>query len=150
MSLKAAKSTEAPVTEWETFDGETYGYSDTGARIVSITGSTRASMWGPASNVRGWAAYTENGDVITTGDANGLRESKRAALAALRTAEPVERVAPAKGKKVRVNDNYPSGSFRGRVGKVESSAQGDDGKLYVTVDFGTHAWPFLVGELDLV
>ena len=150
MSEKPAKSTEAPVTLWETFEGETHGYTDTGARVITITGRTRASMWATASNIRGWAAYTERGDVIATGEADGLRASKLAALAAVRNAPTVERTAPAKGKKVQVNDNYPSGSFRGRVGKVESSAPGDDGKLYVTVDFGTHAWPFLVGELDLV
>lgn len=151
MSTTPAKRTEAPVTEWETFDGETIGYNDAGARIVEITARTRASRWASASNVRGWAAMDADHNIVASGEVDGLRAARAAALAALHVDRPaVTPTAPRKGTRVQVNDTYPSQTFVGQRGKVESSARGDDGQLYVTVDLGTRTWPFLVSELDVL
>jgi hypothetical protein len=57
---------------------------------------------------------------------------------------------PRKGTKVQVNALYLTRTFVGMSGKVESSGRGDDGQMYVTVDFGTQTWPFLVTELDTI
>lgn len=84
MSIKAAKSTEAPVTEWETFEGETYGYGESAVRVIEISAQVRETAWTRASNVRSWAAFNENNDIISSGRADGLRAAKKAAIAALR------------------------------------------------------------------
>lgn len=88
MSLKAAKPSEAPITEWETYEGSTYGYTEDGYRAIEITAPVRATAWTVASNVRGWAAQQGNSQYdnwqMINGEANGLREAKKAALAALR------------------------------------------------------------------
>lgn len=66
-------------------------------------------------------------------------------------AAPALTKAPRNRAKVRVNDTYPTSTWRGRQGRVQGKRRGDDGNLYVTVDFGNDAtWPFLVSELDLV
>lgn len=152
MSTKPAKPNEAPVTMWETFEGETYGYSDSGARIIEITARTRATAWSNASNIRGWAALDENHHTVARGTADGLRAARAAALAALKAHKTTDDAPrpPRKGTKVQVNDLYPSRTFRGRRGKVESSARGDDGELYVTVDLGNQSWPFKVTELTVL
>lgn len=152
MTTKPATPAQAPVTLWETFEGETFGYSDSGARIIEITARTRATAWSNASNIRGWVALDENHHTIARGTADGLRAARAAALAALKAhnADGDAPRAPRKGTKVQVNATYPSSTFRGRRGKVESSARGDDGQLYVTVDLGTQSWPFLVTELDAI
>jgi len=89
MTTQTATPAEAPVTEWETFEGETYGYNDAGARIVEISAKVRQTSWQLASNVRGWAAMNDDGDIVGSGNADGLRAAKKEALAALR----VHRVA---------------------------------------------------------
>ena len=77
--IKAAKASEAPVTDWEAFEGEAFGFDHDGNRIVEIS---RAITWAGATT-RGWAAlYGRN--VVAHGTAGSLREAKTAALAALR------------------------------------------------------------------
>ncbi len=71
---------------WETSDGETFGYYDLGEAgdiEISITGRIRRSMWTTGTNERTWAVSDENGNQIGTGYADGLRNAKRAALKAL-------------------------------------------------------------------
>ena len=82
-SLKPARPSEFPVTEWETFEGETFGYDAEGNRVIDITAAVRDTMWTVASNVRGWAVTDPNNNTLARGTANGLREAKRAAIAAL-------------------------------------------------------------------
>lgn len=84
MSMAAAHSTEFPVIEWETFEGETYGYDAEGALIVEISAKVRETSWQRASNVRGWAAKNVRNDLLGSGSADGLRAAKKAAIAALR------------------------------------------------------------------
>lgn len=55
-----------------------------------------------------------------------------------------------KGTKVEVNALYLTTTYVGMRGKVQSTDPGDDGKTYITVDFGTHTWPFLATELDVI
>jgi hypothetical protein len=69
---------------------------------------------------------------------------------ALVTDEAPARRPLRKGTKVQVNALYPTKKYVGARGKVQSTNRGDDGKTYVTVDFGTHTWPFLVTELDAI
>lgn len=57
--------------------------------------------------------------------------------------------APRKGTKVRTVASY-EGIYAGRIGKVDGTNRGDDGNLYVDVDFGGFTWPFLAGELERV
>lgn len=41
--------------------------------------------------------------------------------------------------------------LRGRRGRVESKAKGDDGQLYYTVDFGNGVdWPFTLNQLNVL
>lgn len=84
MSVKAAASAEFPVTEWETFEGETYGYDAEGTRVIEISAQVRETAWQRASNVRGWAVKNVRNDLLGSGNADGLRAAKKAALAALR------------------------------------------------------------------
>lgn len=72
------------VTEWETYEGVTYGYNEAGDRILEISARVRPNAWNghTDSNMRGWAVWDENRK-MTAGKADGLRASKKAALAAL-------------------------------------------------------------------
>lgn len=83
MSLKAARPAEFPVTDWETFEGETHGYNEAGDRIVEISAAVRQTMWATADNNRGWAVFNEDNDIIGYGTAEGLRAAKAAAVKAL-------------------------------------------------------------------
>lgn len=78
--------TAAAPIEWETFEGESHGYNAAGDRVIDITARVRETSWTRASNVRGWAVLGNGIDthgVLASGKANGLREAKKAALAAL-------------------------------------------------------------------
>src|SRR5690606_1161168 len=84
MSVKAAASTEFPVTEWETFEGETYGYDAEGTRVIEISAQVRETAWQRASTVRGWAVKNVRNDLLGAGNAAGLRAATKAALAVRR------------------------------------------------------------------
>lgn len=71
------------VTSWETHDGETHGYDPDGNERITITAPIRASRWESSTNVRTWTVQDENNNCTATGYADGLRASKKAALAAL-------------------------------------------------------------------
>ena len=85
MTLKPARPSEAPVTEWETFEGVTYGYTDAGDMVVEVSARTPISehVREHEDNIRSWAAFDADRN-STTGTAKGLRAAKVAALAALR------------------------------------------------------------------
>lgn len=87
--IKAAKANEAPVTEWETFEGVTYGYDAEGSLVIEIDARVPIgdNVLEHESNVRGWAVFTHGSRAfLNAGHAKGLREAKKAALAALRAA----------------------------------------------------------------
>lgn len=90
MALKPARPSEAPVTEWETFEGVTYGYDNDGNQVVEVSARTPISehVLEHENNIRGWVAFDANRN-STTGTAKGLRAAKVAALAALRTSKGV-------------------------------------------------------------
>jgi hypothetical protein len=148
----------ATVDLWETHQGETHGYDNAGNRVIEISERTRPNAWNghTSSNRRTWAVLgdgaTRHG-VLASGTADGLRAAKRAALAAwadiMATPAPLALKVPRVRAKVVANAG-PS-HLRGRQGRVESKGRGDDGKLYVTVEFEPGVtWPFLVSELTLV
>jgi hypothetical protein len=148
----------ATVDLWETYQGETHGYDRAGNRVIEISERTRPNAWNghTSSNRRNWAVLgdgaTRHG-VLASGTADGLRAAKRAALAAwaevMATPAPEAPKVPRVRAKVVVNAG-PS-HLRGRQGRVESKDRGDDGELYVTVEFEPGVtWPFLVSELTLV
>jgi hypothetical protein len=84
MLKKASKAEQARgIGEWETFEGVTYGYDFEFNRVVEISAQVRDTSWTVASNVRGWYVTDPNNSRIASGEADGLREAKRAALAAL-------------------------------------------------------------------
>lgn len=152
-----AKNRRAPaagVELWENYQGETFGYDAEGDRVIEISARVRPDAWNghTASNVRSWAVIRDG--VAASGTADGLRAAKKAATAALAqvaTQSPAEpREAPRKGTVVRVNATYRGVAFKGRQGTVQGVNQGDDGNQYVTVDFGTATWIYLVTELDEV
>jgi hypothetical protein len=65
--------------------------------------------------------------------------------------EPSPVVEPLKVPRVRAKVKANAGPYhvRGRQGRVQSKGTGDDGNLYITVDFGNDVtWPFLVSELE--
>lgn len=95
MSTKAAYSTEFPITEWDTFEGVTRGYTADGDEVIEISERVTPSAWNghQSSNVRGWAVWDSERNLIT-GEADGLRAAKKAAVAALRAATS-EKEAPA-------------------------------------------------------
>ena len=74
---------QTPKIQWETTEGETFGYLEDG-REINITARTRANRWGDSdSNVREWFVLDENNNRIASGKADGLRAAKTAAVAAL-------------------------------------------------------------------
>lgn len=72
--------------------------------------------------------------------------------AAFKTSVPPAVRAPrAPRVRAKVIANAGPSHLRGRQGRVQSKGRGDDGELYVTVDFGNDVtWPFLVSELTVV
>lgn len=85
-STQVGRPVAAAELTWETLDGETFGYYDLGENgdiEIAITGRIRPSMWTTGTNVRDWTVYDENNEVIADGQADGLRNAKRAALQAL-------------------------------------------------------------------
>jgi hypothetical protein len=69
--------------QWETTEGETFGYLDDG-REINITARTRANRWGESdSNVREWFLLDADNNRVANGKAEGLRAAKAAATAAL-------------------------------------------------------------------
>jgi hypothetical protein len=117
-------------------------YHPRGAQVEYRHAAT--GQWRPAT-VTGYRAH-QDAYVLAT------RHGADAAVASdVRTVPATPRKAPRNRAKVRVNDTYPTSTYRGRQGRVQRKAKGDDGNLYVTVDFGNDVtWPFLVSELDLV
>jgi hypothetical protein len=67
---------------WETNDGLTFGYHDSGAEI-EITERVVRSMWTVGTNVRHWCLVDDNNERIADGQEDGLRNAKRAAMKAL-------------------------------------------------------------------
>lgn len=138
------------IDQWETYEGETYAYDIDGNRVIEIGARTRPSKWNTGTNVRGWSVTRSTGTL--TGQADGLRAAKRAALAALAQLDarpaPEPRTPPRVGARVLVNDNYTGSVGKGRTGKVDAVERGDDGNQYVTVDFGSgFTWIYMVHEL---
>lgn len=142
---------------WETHEGVTHAYDADGNRVIEISERVRDTRWTVATNVRHWTVLgdgiTRHG-VLASGTADGLRAAKKAALAAwadiMATPAPAPRKAPRNRAKVVPNQGAPT-HLVGRQGRVLGKHTGDDGKLYVDVDFGDGGeWPFLVHELDLV
>lgn len=142
---------------WETHEGVTHAYDTDGHRVIEISERVRDTRWTVATNVRHWTVLgdgiTRHG-VLASGTADGLRAAKRAALAAwadiMATPAPEPRKAPRNRAKVVPNQGAPT-HLVGRQGRVLGKHTGDDGKLYVDVDFGEGGeWPFLVHELDVV
>lgn len=139
---------------WETHEGETHGYDAEGDRVIEISARVRPNAWNghTDSNLRSWAVIRDG--VAASGQADGLRAAKKAATAALAQIAtrpaPEPRQAPRKGTTVRPNSTYRGVAFKGRQGKVESIHRGEDGNQYVTVDFGSATWIYLVTELDEV
>jgi hypothetical protein len=81
-------STDTTVTEWETFEGMTYGRTERGVMVVEITPMYDTFESEPGSPVarrvrrRMWTARMRNGEIVS-GEVADLRAAKRAALAAL-------------------------------------------------------------------
>jgi hypothetical protein len=81
-------NTGTTVTEWETFEGMTYGRTERGVMVVEITPMYDTFESEPGSPVarrvrrRMWTARMRNGEIVS-GEAADLRIAKRAALAAL-------------------------------------------------------------------
>jgi hypothetical protein len=81
-------STDTTVTEWETFEGMTYGRTERGVMVVEVTPMYDTFVSEPGSPVarrvrrRMWTARMRNGEIVS-GEAADLRIAKRAALAAL-------------------------------------------------------------------
>jgi hypothetical protein len=81
-------STDTTVTEWETFEGMTYGRTERGITVVEITPMYDTFESEPGSPVartvrrRMWTARMRNGEIVS-GEVADLRAAKRAALAAL-------------------------------------------------------------------
>jgi hypothetical protein len=81
-------STNTTVTEWETFEGMTYGRTERGVMVVEITPMYDTFESEPGSPVartvrrRMWTARMRNGEIVS-GEVADLRAAKRAALAAL-------------------------------------------------------------------
>lgn len=81
-------STTTTVTEWETFEGMTYGRTERGIAVVEITPMYDTFESEPGSPVartvrrRMWTARMRNGEIVS-GEVADLRIAKRAALAAL-------------------------------------------------------------------
>lgn len=159
-AVAADVRTLAPATVdlWETHQGETHGYDHAGNRVIEISERTRPNAWNghASSNTRTWAVLgdgaTRHG-VIASGTADGLRAAKRAALAAWAEvmATPAPEAAKVPRVRAKVVANAGPSHLRGRQGRVESKGRGDDGELYVTVEFEPGVtWPFLVSELTLV
>lgn len=160
MQRKASKAAATPaprVDLWETHEGVTHAYDTDGNRVIEISERVRDTRWTVATNVRHWTVLgdgiTRHG-VLASGTADGLRAAKKAALAAwadiMATPAPAPRKAPRNRAKVVPNQGAPT-HLVGRQGRVLGKHTGDDGKLYVDVDFGDGGeWPFLVHELDVV
>jgi hypothetical protein len=81
-------NTGTTVTEWETFEGMTYGRTERGVMVVEITPMYDTFESEPGSPVarrvrrRMWTARMRNGEIVS-GEVADLRAAKRAALAAL-------------------------------------------------------------------
>jgi hypothetical protein len=81
-------NTGTTVTEWETFEGMTYGRTQRGVMVVEITPMYDTFESEPGSPVarrvrrRMWTARMRNGEIVS-GEVADLRAAKRAALAAL-------------------------------------------------------------------
>jgi len=97
-------------------------------------------QWRPAT-VTGYRAHQDTYILATD------HGSDAAVAGDVRTPKPLK--VPRVRAKVVANAG-PS-HLRGRQGRVESKGRGDDGELYVTVEFDPGVtWPFLVSELTLV
>jgi hypothetical protein len=117
MSTTTAKSTEAPVTMWETFEGYTHGYNDAGDRIIEISARVRPDAWNgyDTTNERSWAVFSEDNEILAEGRADGLRAARKAALDALRPKVTTTLTAPGE-RAVKVNGEY--------VGLITREAEG--------------------------
>lgn len=82
------KPVKAADIEWETFEGMTQGFVDVDGETYEINISARVPRnlkWGErGTNERAWTAEIYGvGEWFAEGDAEGLRASKMAAIAAL-------------------------------------------------------------------
>ncbi len=73
--------------EWETVDGETYGYADNGWEITITARTPYRAGYRMESNIRTWAVQDEENRTVSCGEADGLRAAKRAALDAFKEGE---------------------------------------------------------------
>lgn len=73
---------------WETSDGITFGYYDLdpeAGTVIEIEISARVvhTMWTVATNVRHWTLVDEDNELIAEGEAEGLRNARKAVMEAL-------------------------------------------------------------------
>lgn len=114
-------------------------------RLRVSTGLSSAAITTTLDIARGNEATRAAGLALAHGHDADIREAFKTSV------PPAVRAPRAPRVRAKVIANAGPSHLRGRQGRVQSKGRGDDGELYVTVDFGNDVtWPFLVSELTVV